>query len=484
MGVDKTSEKKKFFFGICPEATTYYSSHANFFQSLLIKEFGRHDIVFDGSVSVETCFQKLKACENNKIPNGKTFINDFYKSFKFAIETEIMQTVVITLDSEYRPPTKINRGNDKDAKLFGEITDETFPFGKDDRQKKIDDYKSTLSHLNSFKESVAKGEKVDMPIFNSKGKLVKSKKSRVSKKQKIEKVSKNTKKSIPDMDDDDEEDEKEKEDGEDVENDDDDGSGNQSRDIKRIDRRIKKIQESIKTIEESISKSTDNFWTEGKGNPSNRRSVYRYITKKLGNLLKTVLQENTVEKTVIIENAVLLNKKTKKLEYFSLHIHTDGKKNITITPLPAVGLCEGEQLILYYHTLFAKNKHTSLIVDSSDTDLYGYFGLNNSLINNGDFELDNPYTVRLILKANHGAPNYYMVVDLGIIFEKIKSLYKNNLKDPVAAVSLFLWVLLGNDYVPKKMHKWIQKHHCGKSGTLMTETLLKKFVFEYLTKYG
>jgi len=480
MGVDKSKWKKKFIknHNQLRKSVIYKKDDIHFVKQLIEKKDQRV-FINDGSIDFE---EELKMSNVffkrtdghfifNRLTNHiKPYLKPYLKGSGIPV-IDCIPVIVQILDKHYRPPMKdidLTRCYRKDSKLFSEVSDANFPLASHPLKKQVSKLESVSRKL---KKKIKKAEN-DILYLKLKLKKDKAGLKRLGIKKKTFNTStrKTDKKNILKIQ------------------------------IKQIE--LKNLVLERSKIEGSITnifkKNPADVWVLGKGNPDNRKMVYKYLTDKWRAFLQ---KELAVGQLFILDGAVVNHTDEFKHEYCALQFRRKIGGAFEETVLEcnrAVGsqIGEGEQSIMYYiNTLITKKRANRFIVRSTDTDLITYIGKNwrhfekirvdKSPINiilrckNFYYRTDK-WRKKFTKKKTEENSNKIYIISFCRLTKTIEEMYPE-LEDPLGAFFTFWGIFLGCDFIAG-VHKTIQKHHSigSKKGDKETQVFLEFFFLKLL----
>ncbi len=279
--------------------------------------------------------------------------------------------------------------------------------------------------------------------------------------------------------------------------------------LKRENKKFKKYKDQIKDLYVSIKEndlkiknilegSNVDVWVDGKGNPENRKKVYKYLTNKWRAFLKNELP---VGQIFILEGAIVNHVDNFPYEYSCLQFIKTTKGILNETKFECrrqIGsqIGEGEQTIMFHINSLKKRGFNKFIVRSTDTDLITYIGKNWSLFQDGDIK--NPKT-NIILRCKNfyfrtkqyrrkynkketdENSNRIYIISFIRLSKSIIEMYPR-MKDPLGVFFTFWGIFFGCDFI-SDVHKTIQRYHTSEKGDAETKRFLEFFFFTFLLRF-
>jgi hypothetical protein len=427
MGVENSPKKKNFDKKKFKSAFKYYPSDKSFINEL--KKFNdKRCIIFDGAIPLE---EQISLNDTNQ---GKTLFEGLFNLYikPYVDMPETIPVIVFILDLSYRPSIKdldTRRHYDPNAKLFKEVSDRSFPISKDCRDEEIS---KCVKCLALYKDNL---KKVKEDLKKAVGYSIR--KNKVS----VEKL---------------------------------------KHDKYRFEIKIDYYRRSMDKLLKNKAKWPVDCWKDGKGNPENRKMVYKYLTQKFINFLQKHLKHGQI---FILDGAINKNNDFCSIKFKKEHneikkIYSEGYQ-----------MGEGEQGLIWYTKQLKKLGFSRFIHHTIDTDIFTYCGANWNYLNNILSPNNNKGVSIFIrcknfkkgkIKPKNPTPLDNLIHESSIYicsFTKISQMIKReygHFEYPVLTYYLFKGIYMGCDFI-RDAHKTIQLYHSGKKGSIETDQFLDYF---------
>jgi len=316
MGVDKSTQKKKYMKNKFADAYVYYKDDKTYTMTCRGDEVHLHEM----SIYHE---------EENSFANsiGREDGAFVFKRIWLHISPyrNICDTNIAIFDLANRPSIKdidTRRSYRPDADVFKQVNDRVFPVTSDPRKKELKRYTKAIEDLKILKKKPSR--------YKNKSKITRD----VFDKMDLEKSKGDIDKAVESA----------------------------------CNHMISGFVVKMRRIEKKLKKHPKDVWGEGKGVPKNRMKVWGYYANKIRQQIGRV--PGRKDSLFVIDGAV------KDWKFVGAWGTTNSGLKTRWGIKPSTNLGEGEQSVMWYIDYFVREHgRKKLVVHSTDTDLYTYTAL-------------------------------------------------------------------------------------------------------------